>query len=60
MESKFMYPKNTLLTAEQKENMKGLDIHVDDKTTEADCLKILRKKKFPGFGEHLKTKVSCD
>ena len=55
-----MYPKNGLLSEVQRENMKGLNIQTTDKTTEADCLKILRKRKFEGFGEHLRTKVSCD
>lgn len=60
MEAEFMYPKNGLLSEVQRENMKGLNIQTTDKTTEADCLKILRKRKFEGFGEHLRTKVSCD
>lgn len=60
LRGKFEYPKNKLLTDEQRDNMKGLGLQVTDKTTEADCLKVLRKKKFIGFGEHLRTKVSCD
>ena len=43
--------KNNKLTDEQRLNMMNLGIGTTHKTTEADCLRVLRKKKFPDFGK---------
>lgn len=55
-----MISKKNVLTGEQRINMKSFGIETTDKTTEAEVLTILRKKKFPDFGKTLRAKISCD
>jgi hypothetical protein len=49
-----MSKKNNKLTDEQRLNMLHLGIGTNYKTTEAEVLKVLRKKKFPGFSKKVK------
>ena len=46
--------KTNLLTEEQRTNMLGFGIGTNHRTTEADVLKVLRKKKFPEFNQKIK------
>jgi len=49
-----MTKKTNKLTDEQRVNMLHLGVGANHKTTEADVLKILRKKKFQGFNQGVK------
>lgn len=46
--------KQTRLTEEQRMNMLQLGVGTNHNTTEADVLRVLRKKKFAGFSQKIK------
>jgi hypothetical protein len=55
-----MSKKTNKLTDEQRANMLHLGVGTSYFTTEADVLKVLRKKKFPEFSQKIKAKKqSC-
>lgn len=49
-----MAKKTNKLTDEQRANMLHLGVGTSYFTTEADALKVLRKKKFPEFSQKIK------